>query len=119
MWEIQSRLIEQLHVAPSEEEKSLHQDIGAGWHFGGGEARLNLTESWLNKLASANDKTAVFPLKAFREVLAERWFLANLAAVREGSVSWERYGQSGLALSGASRLRRLARLFLESMRRGN
>jgi len=118
VWEIQSRLLKQLHVAPSEEEKSLHLDIGVGWHFGTDEARLNLTEGWLNKLASANDKTAVFPLEGFRDVLAERWFLANLGAVRERSVSWKRYGQSGLAIAGTSRLRRLARLFIESMRHG-
>lgn len=118
VWEIQSRLLKQLHVAPSEEERSLHLEIGVGWYFGADEARLNLTEEWLNKLASANDKTAVFPLEGFRDVLAERWFLANLGAVREGMVSWKRYGQSGLAISGASRLRRLARLLFESMRHG-
>jgi hypothetical protein len=118
VWEIQSRLLQQLHVEPSEEEQSLHLDIGVGWHFAADEGRLNLTADWLNKLAGANDKTAVFPREGFRDVLAERWFLANLAAVREGMVSWKRYGKSGLASWGASRLRRQARLLLESMRHG-
>lgn len=118
VWEIQFRLLKQLYVAPSEEEKTLHLDIGAGWHFVADEAQLNLTEEWLNKLAGANDKTAVFPKEGFRDVLAERWFLANLEAVRGGKTSWRRYGKSGLISMGASRLRRQARLLLESVRHG-
>lgn len=118
VWEIQSRLLKQLHVAPSEQEKALHLDIGVGWHFVVDEAQLNRTEEWLNKLAAANENTEVFPRDAFRRVLAERWFFANLAPVREGMVSWKRYGKSGLSSWGASRLRRQARLLLESMRHG-
>jgi len=118
VWEIQSRLLQQLYVEPSEEEKFLHLEIGVGWHFAADVVSLDLTEGWLKKLAGANDKTAVFPREGFRGVLAERWFLANLAAVRVGMVSWKRYGKSGLASWGASRLRRQARLLLESMRHG-
>lgn len=118
VWEIQSRLLKQLRVDPSEQEKALHLDIGVGWHFLADEAQLNSTEEWLNKLAAANENTGVFPREGFRRVLAERWFLANLAVVREGMISWKHYGKSGLASRGASRLRRQARLLLESMRHG-
>lgn len=118
VWEIQLRLLEQLQINPSEEEKLLHLEIGVGWCFSSDKMRLSFTEDWLNKLASANEKTEVFPPERFRDVLEQRWFLANLGTVRGGAVSWTRYGQSGLAIAGASRFRRLARILFESMRYG-
>lgn len=116
--EIQLRLLRLLNVEPSEVEMLLHLDVGVGWHFAADERRLNLTEVWLNKLAAANDITSVFPLDGLRDVLAERWFLANMAAVRQGVVSWKRYCKSGLASEGSSPRRRQLRLILESLRHG-
>jgi len=118
VWAIQSRSIQQLHVEPSDEEKSLHLDIGVRWHFVADNERVDLTEDWLGKLGSANDRWQVFPTNGFRHVLAERWFLANLAAVREGKTSWKRYGRSVLSSWEPLRLRRQARLLLASMRHG-
>ena len=119
VWKIQSRLLHQLHIYPTDEEKLLHLDIGVGWHFDADKVRHKLTEHWLNKLVNANDKTAVFPREGFRDVIAERWFLANLVAVRKGTASWKHYGKSKLSSSRASRLVRLARLLSLSVRYGN
>ena len=118
VWEIQLRLLRQLHLAPSEEERSLHLDLGVGWNFPTDEVQLDLTEDWLNKLANANDKNTVFPRDGFRAVLAERWFLSNLAAIRAEKTSWKRYGKSALTSWGTLKLRRQASLILVSIRHG-
>ena len=118
VWAIQSRLLQQLQIDPSTEDEALHLDIGVGWHFKADKERLNITEKWLIKLADANDKFQVFPRHGLRHVLAERWFFANLAAVREGQTSWRRYAKSALSSWEPLRLRRQARLLLESMRHG-
>jgi hypothetical protein len=118
VWAIQSRLLQQLQVEPSEEEISLHYDIGVRWHFAGEKERVGVTEDWLLKLESANERWQVFPREGFRQALAERWFLANLAAVRAGQVSWRQYGKSLVSSWEPLRFRRKARLLLESMRHG-
>lgn len=118
VWAIQSRLLQQLQIEPSEEEKSLHLDIGVGWHFVASKERVELTEAWLVKLACANDRSQVFSIEGFRQVLAERWLFANLPAVRSGLTSWRRYGKSMLSSWEPLRLRRQARLLFDSMRHG-
>lgn len=115
IWEIQSRLLRQLCVEPTEEEKLLHLDIGVGWNFLADKVRLDQTEEWLHKLEKANHKEAVFPKDGFRNVLSERWFLANRAAVGVGGGSWTRYSSSILACQDPVTLRRYIR-FLSFIR---
>lgn len=109
VWEIQSRLLRQLCVEPTEEEKLLHLDIGEGWKFLADKVRLDQTEDWLHKLKKANHKAAVFPKDGFLKTLSERWFLANHGAVGAGGGSWARYSNSSLACEGLTSLRRYIR----------
>ncbi|SFL47026.1 Glycosyl transferase family 2 [Desulfomicrobium norvegicum] len=116
VWAIQTRLLQQLQVEPTAAEKALHLDIGVGWHFLADKERLEFTEAWLVKLAAANDSLQVFPKDGFRCVLAERWLLANFAALRSEQTSWRRYGKSLLSNWEPRRMRKQARLLFESMR---
>lgn len=109
VWEIQSRLLRQLCVEPTDEEKLLHLDIGVGWKFLEDKFRLDQTEEWLHKLQKANHKAAVFPQDGFRKVLSERWFLANLATVNAAGGSWARYSRSPLAYEDQTTLRHYIR----------
>lgn len=115
VWEIQSRLLRQLCVEPTKEEKLLHLDIGVGWKFLADKVRLDQTEEWLHKLEKSNHMAAVFPKDGFRNVVSERWFLANLAAVGVGGGSWARYSSSILACQDPITLRRYIR-FLSFIR---
>ena len=116
VWSIQLQLLQQLHIDPSTEDQALHLDIGANWHFKPDKGRLDATEAWLIKLADANHKSQVFPIDSLKLVLAERWFFANLAAVRKGQTNWRRYSKSVLGSWAPLRLRRQARLLWESIR---
>lgn len=115
VWAIQSRLLRQLGIEPTEDEKALHLDVGVGWRFLADKDRLEFTEKWLVKLEEANSLLQVFPREGFRRVLAERWYLANFAAVRSGQTSWRRYGESELSVWEHLRFRRQVRLFLGSL----
>lgn len=116
VWAVQARLLQQLQIEPTAAEKSLHLDIGVGWRFLADKERLALTEAWLVKLAAANDNLQVFPKDGFRRVLAERWLLANFAAVRSEQTSWRRYGKSPLSDWEPRRMRKQVRLLFEYMR---
>lgn len=115
VWAIQSRLLEQLQIDASEDEKALHLDIGAGWVFTADDTRVDATEGWLVRLADANDRFSVFPVDGFRRVLAERWFLANHAAARGGRGGLSRYRKSVISAWEPLWLRRQTRLLLDAV----
>ena len=114
VWSIQARLLKQLNLEPSEEQKTLHLGLGVGCNYAPDKYRLDLTEDWLYKLAKANDSSLIFPQSSFCKLLAHQWFAANYAVVCAGNEDWRRYGKSLLSKWNKQSMRRKARLLLSS-----
>lgn len=111
VWAVQKRMLDELAVDPTEDEKRLHLDIGVRWCFEPSMERLMASEAWLLKLEAANRFRKVFPENAFRSVLAERWALAAMGAAPNGIKTWLAYRRSVLSQWAQKRLWRLARVF--------
>lgn len=118
IWAIQCQMLDQLDIAPTNDEMKLHIDIGAGWRFLDDRSRVNSAEQWLLRLASANSAKKVFPQAAFREVLAERWFYSVNAISGDGLSSWFVYNRSALSRWPKRRVWRLLRMLLKCMING-
>ena len=118
VWVIQNRLLLQLGIEATDDEKRLHLDIGVGWRFLPDLDRIMLTETWLLKIAQANRVRKIFPEDALRRVLAERWLFAISAAAQIGLKAWALYHRSELSKWANKRLWRLARLFLRCIYHG-
>lgn len=97
VWKIQNRLISQLGLTTSNEEKLVHLEIGAGWHFSGEKESVDAAKLWLEKLAVANKKVEFFPEPAFQQVLAERWAATCKAATKQGFFAWKSFWGSPLS----------------------
>jgi glycosyltransferase involved in cell wall biosynthesis len=97
VWKIQSRLIAQLGLTASNEEKLIHLEIGAAWHFSGEKVSVFAAKQWLEKLAATNRKVEFFPEPAFQQVLAERWAAICKAATRQGFYAWKIFWNSPLS----------------------
>ncbi len=91
VWGIQSRLLRDLGISPSEKQKKLHLDMGVRWSFSGEESVIQEAAEWLVLLHEANLKNHVYEETSFRSVLLERWGL--IFGAYEGSPleSWKLY----------------------------
>jgi hypothetical protein len=78
VWNIQSRLLNGLGIAASEEEKNLHLEIGVGWRFPTTAEGFDSVGKWLRKLLKANVEHRCFDPHKLKDVLAERWMQAVL-----------------------------------------
>jgi glycosyltransferase involved in cell wall biosynthesis len=110
VWLIQSRQLLDLGIRPSEEEKSLHMSIGVGWRFESKRSSALKTEKWLCKLVNANKVYSLYPDKGFRQVIAQRWFLANYACSFHGFRTLLNYLKSPLISTEPRLARRVLRL---------
>ena len=118
IWGIQSRMLAQLGISPTEEEMHLHLDLGAGWNFLPDMERVISSELWLLKLDEANRARQLLPEVAFRRVLAERWFLVVNAVALHGLTAWGVYRRSVLSRWAEKRSWRLVRMFGNCVQRG-
>lgn len=116
VWITQSRLLAQMGIAASEEEKELHLNIGAGWRFLPDLSQLEATRDWLAKLEAANETMRIFPRDAFRRVLAERWFLAAMGASINGMAALKSYWGTPLSHWVDKRHKRMVRLVWSCLR---
>lgn len=113
VWEIQERQLMKLGIQPSEAERELHTNIGVKFHFLGNREFVKACGSWLHRLADANARTTVYPEKAFRRVLAERWYSICRTASRHGFVAWRQYWDSPLAGDGHTSTKGRLRFWVE------
>jgi glycosyltransferase involved in cell wall biosynthesis len=97
VWEIQERQLMKLGIQPSEAERELHTTIGVKFHFLGDRNFVNASAGWLHRLADANARAKVYPEKAFKNVLAERWYGICRMASRHGFFAWRQFWDSPLA----------------------
>jgi len=97
IWSVQLRLLGSLEISPTEEEKSIHLDIGVRWKFAGTRDSVLRARDWLEKLDHANKRTRAFPQPAFQRVLIERWLSVCQAATREGMFAWSTFWKSSLS----------------------
>lgn len=97
VWKVQHRLLGQLGVNVTTEEKVLHLEIGVDWHFSGEKLSVYATKDWLEKLAAANKQTGLFPEQVFMQVLAERWAAICIAATQQGYFAWKIFWNSPLS----------------------
>lgn len=95
VWKIQERQLKKLDIHWLEEEKQIHQKLGA-WDFDASTNFLSLANSWLLKLQKANLKTQCYPDPQFTRVLAERWFFVCRTASVLGFTTWSAYWNSPL-----------------------
>lgn len=100
VWEIQERQLMKLGIQPSEAERELHTNIGVKFNFLGDRDFVKACKSWLHRLSDANACTKVYPEKAFKNVLAERWYGICRAASRHGFFAWRQFWDSPLAGDG-------------------
>ena len=117
VWEIQKRMLAQLGIEPTKEEKLLVLDIGVGWRFIPEIERVLSSKKWLEKLEAANCKRNLFSSESFKYVLAERWFLVTAAAAHHGLKVWKIYYQSELSRWSNRSYWRLAKLFVLCLKR--
>ena len=90
------RQLGRLGVKASAEEHALHRQL-AQLTIGTTKETVGAIESWLLKLAEANAKSAVYPVKAFCETLADQWYSACHSACGHGFWTWRRFRGSLLA----------------------
>ena len=95
VWKIQERQIEQLNVLYSDNEKQIHQKLGA-WKFDESKDFVALANAWLLKLQNINYENNIYPEQEFTYVLAERWFFTCNAATGLGLITWSMYWKSPL-----------------------
>lgn len=95
VWNIHKRQLEQMNVIYGDEEKQIHEKIGA-WKFDASTDFVVLANSWLLKLKNVNDQTYFYPEPQFTRVLAERWFFVCRAASVLGLTTWSIYWESPL-----------------------
>ncbi|WMW22220.1 glycosyltransferase family 2 protein [Methanolobus mangrovi] len=94
-WSIYERQIKRLGIIYSDDEKLIHQKLGA-WAFDESIDFLTLTNKWLLKLQSANSEKQIYPEPEFSCVLAERWFFACRAVSKLGLTTFLMYWSSPL-----------------------
>ena len=92
---IRSVLIQLLGIEPTVDEARLHQKICTGRT---NEVWVDEAEIWLNKLQAANRANGVFPLDAFDQVIADRWWDVGLRA-KMASVRLWRFFNSPMILT--------------------
>ncbi len=115
-WRVQLRLLRQLQIEPDQHDKNTHLSIGLGYYRGESSLDIGAVGAWLERLYQANASLAVFPVQDFKRVLAARWYLANLAAVRQAKIGWRNYGSSYLSQAEPRPVRKRVRLVLEFVR---
>jgi len=96
VWRIQQRHLNRLEISASEEEKQTHLRVGIGWGREGNLQFVQDVERWLAKVLEANEALGVYPVAAFRQVIAERWWYACLGAASAGRGTWTRFRTSRL-----------------------
>lgn len=87
--EVRKRMIEQLGIPSSAEEKALHASIRTPAPVASHE-KLQAIESWLMKLVGN------FPEPELSRIIAEQWFRSCLRAAHFGLYTWRLYQQSSL-----------------------
>ena len=118
VWEIQKRMLVQLGIEPTQEERLLALDLGVGWHFIPEIERVLSSKMWLEKLEAANHTKNIFISESFRQVLADRWFLVTAAAAHHGLKVWKIYYGSKLSGCSIRSFWRLAKLFVLCLKHG-
>lgn len=97
VWKIQERQLMKLGILPSEAERELHTTVGVKFHFLGDRNFVKACKNWLQRLSDANACTKIYPERAFKSVLAERWYGICRAASRHGFFAWRQFWDSPLA----------------------
>jgi glycosyltransferase involved in cell wall biosynthesis len=95
VWNIHKRQLEKIKVIYTDEEKQIHQKIGA-WEFDESTDFAMLANACLLKLKNANNKTNFYSEPQFTRVLAERWFFVCRTASVLGFTTWSIYWNSPL-----------------------
>lgn len=93
---VRLRLIKQIGLRPTPQQKKLHNSISL-WQFPTEKAGLKAVEAWLLTLLNANKASLAYPGVAFRHTLENRWWAACRSAVSLGTEAWTIYRQSSLA----------------------
>lgn len=115
VWAIQERILTQLGITPTQEEKQLHLDIGVGWRFLCERGRVVASEQWLLKLERANRKMAVFSHTEFKTVLAERWRHICRGASGLGLQTWKLFNTSPIKEWAPAAVNAPFKLFVRSL----
>ena len=88
--------LSRLGVTALAEDLALHRKL-ATLSLGTTRVTLQAAETWLLNLAEANDRVRMYPERAFREVLADRWYQVCQSGCHHGVWTWRRYIASPLA----------------------
>ncbi|MBC5825384.1 MAG: glycosyltransferase family 2 protein [Candidatus Eremiobacteraeota bacterium] len=93
---VQRDLLKHLDVQVSDRELTVHQCL-SDWRTQPNRSFIAAADSWLRKLALANERTGCYPEPAFSRVLAERWFYACNLATELRWWTWNAFWHSPLA----------------------
>lgn len=86
-WKVQERLLRNLSIKPSPDERDIHQNLGNSRTVRD-SSYLNNVYKWLNKIQSCNKEKRQYPEETFNRVLEYFWFVACRGAARNGFSSW-------------------------------
>lgn len=89
-------LIHKLRIFPQKKEFKIHEAISY-WKFKADKKFVIGAEEWLIKLLESNKAIKIYSDLHFSKVLAEKWFLVCLNAVKFGSWTWKAFWQSSLS----------------------
>lgn len=95
IWNVQKRQLEKLNFMHTEQERKIHQKLGA-WNFEASADFVAHASMWLLKLQDANSESHFYPEPQFTDVLAERWFFVCRKATELGFTAWPTYWNSPL-----------------------
>lgn len=88
--------LRRLGIQPSGAEHALHHAIST-WRFHPKQDSLKNLELWFERLIQANDATGTYPARAFRKVIAGKWFHACNIAAYHGLEPWQHFRHSALS----------------------
>jgi glycosyltransferase involved in cell wall biosynthesis len=80
--------LNELGIAYTDEEVALHESLRNTRRLRADRVVLDRVQDWLERLVAANRTARCYPEPEFTEAAAERWLLANLAALRSGTVPY-------------------------------